>query len=110
MAGAWEGVFDMPVGGRSEKPRSTGFTMVIDKGLGLEQTRDLIATAGPVVDDIKLTFGTSAFYSGDLLKQKNELLRDAQIDIMPGGTFLEVAVWQGRYGAYLARAKELGLL
>ena len=108
MTGAWEGVFDMPVGGRSEKPRSTGFTMVIDKGLGLAGTKDLIATAGSVVDDVKLTFGTSAFYSGDLLKQKNELLRGAEIDIMPGGTFLEVSVWQGRYGEYLRRAQELG--
>ena len=108
MKGAWEGVFDMPVAGRSEKPRSTGFTMVIDKGLGLAATQDLVDTAAHVVDDVKLTFGTSAFYGGDLLKKKNEILRAADIDIMPGGTFQEVAVWQGRYAEYLARAKDLG--
>jgi len=107
MEQAWDGVFEMPCPGRSEKPRSTGFTMVIDKGLGLQRTQDLIDTAGNVVDDVKLTFGTSAFYSGDLLLKKNELLLDAGIDCMPGGTFLEVAVWQGRYAEFLKRAKEL---
>jgi phosphosulfolactate synthase len=98
----------MPVPGRSRKPRKTGFTMVIDKGLGLSQTKDLIDTAAEVIDDVKLTFGTSAFYGGDVLKKKNELLRAANIDIMPGGTFLEVSVWQGTYAKYLKRAKELG--
>jgi phosphosulfolactate synthase len=36
------------------------------------------------------------------------MLRAAQIDCMPGGTFLEVCVWQGRYAEFLKRAKELG--
>ena len=108
MALAWDNVFEMPCPGRSCKPRETGFTMVIDKGLGLQRTQDLIDTAGTVVDDVKLTFGTSAFYDGDLLKKKNELLLANDIDCMPGGTFLEVSVWQGRYAEFLTRAKELG--
>ena len=108
MECAWDNVFDMPVAGRSDKPRSTGFTMLIDKGLGPAATEDLVETAGHVIDDVKLTFGTSAFYGEDLLIRKNEILRDADIDVMPGGTFLEVAVWQGRYPEYLARARELG--
>jgi len=108
MECAWDNVFDMPVAGRSEKPRSTGFTMLIDKGLGPAATEDLVETAGHVIDDVKLTFGTSAFYGEDLLIRKNEILRAADIDVMPGGTFLEVAVWQGKYADYLKRAKELG--
>jgi len=108
MALAWEGVFEMPCPGRSRKPRKNGFTMVIDKGLGLPRTQDLIETAAEVVDDVKLTFGTSAFYDGDLLKRKNEMLRAAGIDCMPGGTFLEVSVWQRRYPQFLKRAKDLG--
>lgn len=107
MTRAWEGVFDMPIQGRSQKPRNTGYTMLIDKGLGLAGTKDLIDTAGDVVDDVKLTFGTSAFYDGDLLRQKSDMLRAADIEIMPGGTFLEVAVWQHRYPEFLQRAKEL---
>jgi phosphosulfolactate synthase len=36
------------------------------------------------------------------------MLRAARIDTMPGGTFLEVSVWQGRYRQFLKRAQELG--
>jgi len=105
---AWESTLEMPVKGRSKKPRETGFTMVIDKGLGIEATKDLINLAGDYIDDVKLTFGTSAFYDENLLKEKNRLLKDAGIEVMPGGTFLEVTIWQKVYDRYLERAKELG--
>jgi len=97
----------MPVEGRSGKPRSNGLTMVIDKHMGPNRLQDLIQIAGEYIDVVKLTFGTSAFYSGDLLREKNRMLNQAGIDVMPGGTFCEVAVWQGRLEAYLSRAKEL---
>ncbi len=105
---AWENVLSMPVEGRSKKPRQTGYTMLLDKGLGVEATKDLIKIAADYIDDIKLTFGTSAFYDEEVLKEKNKIIADAGIDIMPGGTFLEVAVWQNVYEKYLKRAKELG--
>ena len=105
---AWEGVIRMPLGGRSQKPRTTGLTMVIDKGIGLHQLDDLLDIAADYIDVIKLTFGTSAFYDRKLLKEKNEEISDRGIEIMPGGTFLEVAVWQGVVDEYLGRAKDLG--
>ena len=107
MSKAWEGVVTIPVEGRSGKPRSNGLTMVIDKHMGPNRLQDLIQIAGEYIDVVKLTFGTSAFYSGDLLREKNRTLNQAGIDVMPGGTFCEVAVWQGRLEAYLSRAKEL---
>lgn len=105
---AWEDTFQMPVKDRSSKPRSTGYTMVIDKGLGLRAITDLMETAADYIDGLKFTFGTSAFFDGELLRRKIELVRSAVIDVFPGGTFLEVAVFQGSYGKYLLRAKELG--
>ena len=108
MSKAWNGVIEMPIAGRSGKPRTSGITMVIDKGIGMHRAEDLIRTAGEYIDIIKLTFGTSAFYDADLLKEKNALLIGNGIDVMPGGTFLEVAVWQKNFAAYLDRAKELG--
>lgn len=105
---AWEGIFKIPCPGRSAKPRRTGLTMVIDKGLGEHLLRDLIRTAGDYIDIIKLTFGTSAFFSRVELRKKNELITGAGIDVMPGGTFLEVSVWQKALPAYLERALELG--
>lgn len=105
---AWDGAFEVPCPGRSEKPRRTGLTMVIDKGLGENQIRDLIQTAGGSIDIIKLTFGTSAFYRRADLRRKNEIITAAGIQVMPGGTFLEVSVWQKTWPAYLDRARELG--
>ena len=65
---AWEGTFEIPCPGRSDKPRRTGLTMVIDKGLGKHALSDLVQTAGDCIDIIKLTFGTSAFFSRDKLR------------------------------------------
>lgn len=105
---AWEGIIDAPNPGRSMKPRSSGFTMVIDKGLGRRATKDLMAVAADYVDSLKLTFGTSAFYDEKVLREKVEIVTGAGVDIYPGGTFLEVSVWQGRYAEYLKRARKLG--
>lgn len=108
MTKSWENVVKMPVKGRSAKPRESGLTMVIDKGIGLYHLQDLIQAAGEYIDIIKLTFGTSAFCDEDFLKKKNKMVTSSAIDVMPGGTLLEVAVWQGVIDDYLDRAKELG--
>ena len=108
MTKAWQAVTEMPVGGRTFKPRTTGLTMVIDKGIGMNQAKDLVQTSGEYIDIIKLTFGTSAFYQTEFLMEKIRLLISSDIDVMPGGTFLEVALWKGVYEKYLERAKELG--
>ncbi len=109
MPQAWEGIVDPPVRSRvQDKPRATGYTMVLDKGLGLHATTDLMRMANHVIDSLKLTFGTSAFYDEAVLREKIALVEAAGVDIYPGGTFLEAAVAQGKLPAYVARAKELG--
>lgn len=105
---AWKGVFNFPLPGRTRKPRDRGMTMIIDKGLGLTETRDLMVLASDYIDFLKLTFGTSAFYSTQLLKEKVALVRSYGVDIYPGGTFLEIAMLQGTLDQFLDRAKELG--
>lgn len=108
MGKAWDNIIQMPIKGRSEKPRKSGLTMVIDKGIGLHHLEDLIQTAGEYIDIIKLTFGTSAFYDEALLKEKNEIITSSRIDVMPGGTFLEVAAWQDSLDGYIEKARALG--
>ena len=108
MSKAWDSVIQMPVEGRTTKPREMGLTMVIDKGIGIHRLEDLIQDSGGYIDIIKLTFGTSAFYEKDILREKNEKITSSNIDVMPGGTFLEVAVWQGVFDEYLKKAEELG--
>lgn len=105
---AWEGVIDWPVQDRARKPRDQGWTMVIDKGLGLHVIDDLMQVAAPVIDVVKLTFGTSALFSHDLLKEKVRTITAHGVHCTPGGTFQEVAIWQHRLGAYLERAHALG--
>lgn len=108
MKKAWENIIEMPVQGRTEKPRNSGVTMVIDKGLGFNRLQDLVQSAGDYIDIIKLTFGTSAFHDDYFLKEKNKLITSSHIEVMPGGTFLEVAAWQKNVDKYLDRARELG--
>ena len=44
---------------RVKKPREHGITMVMDKGLSIEETKNFLSIAGPYVDVVKLGFGTS---------------------------------------------------
>jgi phosphosulfolactate synthase len=106
---AWEGVLESMTPERSVKPRKVGLTMVIDKGLGLAQTQDLMDTAADVIDFVKMTFGTAAFLDYDFVKRKAAIVTTAGVDIYPGGTFLEIAVYQKQVNEYLDRCLELGL-
>ncbi|OCL27346.1 phosphosulfolactate synthase [Orenia metallireducens] len=104
----WNLDMEFPLVGREEKPRRNGLTMVLDKGLGLYETEDLLEISSKYIDFLKLSFGTSGLYPKDLLKRKIELVKDYGVDIYPGGTFLEVAIVQNKWEEYLYRAKELG--
>ena len=44
---------------RTSQPRQNGLTMVMDKGLGVRQAEDLIESAAPFIDIVKLGFGSS---------------------------------------------------
>ncbi|GAA3405483.1 phosphosulfolactate synthase [Paenibacillus hodogayensis] len=104
----WHPLLLDPTGCRSAKPRTNGQTMVIDKGLGLHAMEDLLQTSAPYIDLLKIGFGTAALYPTDLLKRKIELARQHDIAIMPGGTFLEVAVAQETVGEFFDMVRLLG--
>lgn len=104
----WREVITFPLGARTTKPRSKGLTMVIDKGMGLGETRDLLQINYQHIDFIKLGFGTSALYAEGTLEEKIHLVQSYGIDIYPGGTFLEVALWQNKLPEYLGKCKALG--
>jgi phosphosulfolactate synthase len=82
--------------------------MIIDKGLGLSQTGDLLELAADFIDYVKLTFGSAALYPHALLRAKVALIRSYGIHVYPGGTFFEVALTQDRLNDYLQRCKEIG--
>jgi phosphosulfolactate synthase len=83
---------------RQPRPRRTGLTHVMDKGLTLSQIEGLFETAGPYIDIVKLGWGTS--YVTANLEAKLALYRSLDVEIVCGGTLLEVAEVRGRLDAY----------
>ncbi len=104
----WLEILSYPLGRRASKPRSNGLTMVIDKGLGIGETRDLLQINHEHIDFIKLGFGTPALYAAGTLEEKIQMALAYDIDIYPGGTFFEVALWQGKAKEFLHKCKALG--
>jgi phosphosulfolactate synthase len=99
------GFLDLPP--RSGKPRTTGLTHVLDRGLSLAQVDGLVEVAGASVDIVKLGWGT-ALATGNL-EPKLERLRAHGIPVVLGGTLTELAIRQGRVDGLVAWLRELGL-
>lgn len=104
-----DGVYEFPVQGRSVPPRTSGLTMVIDMGSGLDATRDLLDFAGRYIDILKISSGTAALYSEAMLKRKVELIRSYGIEVEAGGSHYEIANWKGVRRAYYQRLLDLGI-
>ncbi len=70
--------------------------------------RSSTAALGDCIDHWKLTFGTSAFVSANVLRRKLVQLAAHGIITYPGGTLLEVALVEGTCRPFMQRAHELG--
>jgi phosphosulfolactate synthase len=92
---------------RVKKPRSHGITMVMDKGLSIEETKNFLSIAEPHVDIVKLGFGT-AYVTPDL-KKKLEVYQKANIPIYFGGTLFEAFLIRGQLEDYINICKEYGV-
>ena len=103
----WDSALSDPTGTRNHKPRNAGLTMVIDKGMGIRDYEDMIACAAPYIDFIKLGFGTAALYPLHILKQKIRLAHEHNIRIMPGGTFVEVAIYRNQLSSLFDMMNQL---
>jgi phosphosulfolactate synthase len=91
---------------RAVKPRQTGITHVLDAGLPLRQTADLLESCGNYVDVWK--FGWGVAYLDPNLDAKLELLARHRVLASPGGTLLEIAWAQNRAGELLSWARDAG--
>jgi len=79
---------------RPSKPRQSGITMAMDKGLSLQETRNFIEVSAPYVDLVKLGWSTS--YVTPFLSEKLTLYREAGLHVYFGGTLLEVFLVRNR--------------
>jgi len=72
---------------RELKPRTSGITMMMDKGLSVMEVEAFIQASGHLTDIVKFGFGTS-FVTNDL-ETKLKLYRQADIRPYFGGTLFE---------------------
>lgn len=83
---------------RTEKPRNSGFTMAMDKGLSLRETEDFVESNGDFVDIVKLGWATS--YVTRNLNDKIAIYRSAGIPVYFGGTLFEAFVIRNQFEDY----------
>jgi phosphosulfolactate synthase len=92
---------------RPAKPRTTGLTHVLDKGLPAPQTRALLEATEEFVDIWKFGWGT-AYLDRDL-EMKLAALAAHGVQACLGGTLLEIAWSQGRVKECLSWASAAGV-
>lgn len=92
---------------RTERPRTSGLTMVMDKGLSLRQVEDFLEVSGDYVDVVKLGFGTSVVSKN--VKEKIALYKRAGIKTYLGGTLLEAFIVRNKFDDYLKHIENLKL-
>ena len=92
---------------RTIKPRSTGLTHVLDRGLSVHGVESLIEVAGEHIDIVKLGWGT-ALVTGNL-EAKVARYQEHGLPVVLGGTLTELAIHQDRLDALLQWASRLRL-
>ena len=83
---------------RTIKPRQSGYTMAMDKGLSLREVEDFLSGSAQYIDIVKLGWATS--YVTPCLKEKLKLFRDAGIPTYFGGTLFEAFVVRDQFDDY----------
>ena len=85
---------------RNKKPRASGITMVMDKGLSVNEAKNFLSVSHPHVDIIKLGFGTS--FVTPNLEEKLKVYRSYDLPIYFGGTLFEAFLIRNQLGLELS--------
>jgi phosphosulfolactate synthase len=92
---------------RNKKPREHGITMVMDKGLSVEEAKNFMSVSHPHVDIVKLGFGTS--YVTPNLKDKLAVYQSYDIPVYFGGTLFEAFLVRNQFEDFINVCKEFGI-
>ena len=92
---------------RVKRPRKHGITMIMDKGLSLEESKNLVSAAHPYIDIIKLGFGTA--YVTPNLREKIDLYQSFEIPVYFGGTLFEAFLIRNQFNDYIQLCKDFGV-
>lgn len=83
---------------RPSKPRSEGLTMMMDKGLSLQEAENFISSSSNFTDFVKFGFGTSIITAN--LREKIKLYKEADVRPYFGGTLFEAFVIRNMFDQY----------
>ncbi|SEN75649.1 phosphosulfolactate synthase [Chitinophaga rupis] len=92
---------------RTKQPRTHGLTMVMDKGLSVEEARNFLSVAAPHMDILKLGFGTS--FVTPRLREKIELYQSHNIPVYFGGTLFEAFLIRNQLDEYIKVVQDYGI-
>ena len=92
---------------RTAKPRNHGITMVMDKGLSIEEAKNLMSVGSPHIDMVKLGFGTS--FVTPNLREKIEVYRSHNMPVYFGGTLFEAFLIRNQFDDYINMCKDFGV-
>lgn len=92
---------------RNPKPRKEGITMIMDKGLTLQEAKWFVENAIHHVDMIKLGFGTA--YVTPKLREKIEVYQSAGIPVYFGGTLFEAFLIRNQLNDYISLCKDYNI-
>ena len=92
---------------RNTKPRNHGITMVMDKGLSIQEAKNFLSIAHPHIDIVKFGFGT-AFVTPDL-REKIEVYQAYDIPVYFGGTLFEAFLIRNQFQDYINICKDYNI-
>jgi phosphosulfolactate synthase len=80
---------------RTQPPRESGLTMMMDKGLSIREAENFISSSAAYTDLVKFGFGTALISNG--LEEKISLYKEAGLKPYFGGTLFELFVVRDRF-------------
>ncbi len=89
---------------RNLKPRKDGITMVMDKGLSINEVHNFMSISHPHVDIVKLGFGTS--FVTPNLREKIEVYQSYNIPLYFGGTLFEAFLIRNQFDDFISICKD----
>ncbi|MCF8379639.1 MAG: phosphosulfolactate synthase [Bacteroidales bacterium] len=92
---------------RPAKPRNSGLTMMMDKGLSLNEAHNFIDSSAEFTDLVKFGFGTAIF--AKQVEEKIKAYRQADLEPYFGGTLFEAFIVRNKFDDFRSFITKMGM-
>jgi phosphosulfolactate synthase len=92
---------------RTPKPRQSGLTMMMDKGLSIREAEDFVSSSSEFTDLVKFGFGTALITRG--LEEKIRIYKEGEMIPYFGGTLFELFEIRGKFKEFRKFAERFGV-